>query len=84
MPQAFQFCGYVGQGIQNASGFTRNTNQADRNTVLLADVIDLRADRSILRNAHEDVLFFTIAVPKQLYEEEIGSRLKKLCYFPCV
>ena len=69
MPQAFQFGGYAGRGVQNAGGFLRNTNQADRMTVLLADVADLRADRSIPLNADEDVFFYTIAVPKQLYEE---------------
>ena len=44
--------------------------------VILADVADLRADRSIPLNADEGVLLYTIAVPKQLYEEEVVSRLK--------
>ena len=48
MPQAFHFGGYVGQGIQNAGGFGRNTNQVDRMTVLLADVTDLRADNTTI------------------------------------
>ena len=77
LPQAFQFGGYAGRGVQNDNGFGRNTNQADRMTVLLADVIDLRVDRSIPLHADEAVFFYSIAVPKQLYEEEVGSRLRK-------
>ena len=50
--------------------------------VFLVDVIDLRAGRSIPFNAHENIIFFIVAVPKQLYEEEIGSRLKKNELFP--
>ena len=48
--------------------FVKNTDQADRMTVLLADVTDLRADRSILLNANEHVIVFIVAVAKQLYE----------------
>ena len=52
--------------------------------VFLADVIDIRADRSILLNANENVIVFTVAVAKQLYEEELGSRPKKNIIFQVI
>ena len=62
--QSLHFGAFAGNGARNGRGYKRNTNPADRMIVFLAEVIDLRAGRSIPFNAAEDVIFFTVAVPK--------------------
>ena len=69
-PQQLQFGGFG----TNGAGFCRSNNQADRMTVLLSDVIDLRADRCIPLNADEDVYILTIALLNALYDQDVGSR----------
>ena len=51
-------------------------------TVMLSDVVDLRSDCSIPLNVDEEVYMVTIALPRQLYDEEVVGRLKKHQLFP--
>ena len=69
-------------GGTNGGGFARANNFQDRMTMMLADVIDCRADCSIPLNVDEDVCMITIALPRALYDEDIGIRLRKHGLFP--
>ena len=54
----------------------------DRMTVMVADVVDCRVDKSRPIINDEDTLFITVAMQRSLYDEDLQSRLKKGSLWP--
>ena len=71
-----------GGNFGNTGGMYASNRPQDRMTVMLADVVDCRADRNLLLNMDEDVTMVTVALQRSLFDEDIGIRMRKHGIFP--